>query len=165
MSDVHNPPQEPARTSDVAPSAVDLEAANTYLDVRLRPQLAWYERRAQAAKRWSVGLVSTQLLMTTSIPVANVLIGSPAASTILAALAALATGLLQMGKFHDNWLRYRTTVGALDAIRLRYNLELPPFNGGDRHARLIDEGESVISQEGVQWSLTLSARAGEKKSP
>jgi Protein of unknown function (DUF4231) len=79
-----------------------------------------------------------------------------------AALAAIATGFLQLGKFHENWVRYRSTVGALQAIKLRYELGLPPFDGDDRHARLIEEAEKAILQEGAQWSAEIAGQAGDK---
>ena len=141
---------------------VSHEAANTYLERRLKPQLAWYDSRAQVAKRWNVTLITIQLVMTSSIPIANALLSTSTASTVLAAAAALATGYLQMGKFHDDWVRYRTTAAALDAIKLRYELKLSPFEGTSRHARLIEEAEKAIAQEGMQWSLDTSAKVKEK---
>jgi len=162
MSDTQNSAQDAIPKTSASLKEVNPEIAKNYLEERLQPQLAWYERRAQTAKRWSVGLISTQLVMTTSIPVANTLAGnSTVASTILAALAALATGLQQMGKFHENWVRYRTAASSLDAIQLRYNLGLSPFDGDNRHSRLIAEGEGAMSQEGMQWSSALSARSND----
>jgi hypothetical protein len=152
----------PASTTDQPTGNVGSETAKSYFDVRLKPQLAWYETRSRTAKRWNVGLVTTQLLTTSSIPVANALVGTSAVSTAFAALAAIATGFLQLGKFHENWVRYRSTVGALQAIKLRYELGLPPFDGEDRHARLIEEAEKAILQEGAQWSAEIAGQAGDK---
>jgi hypothetical protein len=141
---------------------VSHETASTNLERRLKPQLTWYDSRAQVAKRWNVSLITTQLCMTSSIPVANALLSTSTVSTVLAAAAALATGYLQLGKFHDDWVRYRTTAAALDAIKLRYELKLSPFEGPGRHALLIEETEKAIAQEGIQWSLDASAKAKDK---
>ena len=162
MSNTSDQETQPAPEANLPLEHVGPEATKAYLDRRLKPQLAWYDARAQVAKRWNAGLITIQLFMTSSIPVANVLLGSSTASTVLAAIAALATGYLQMGKFHDDWIRYRTTAAALDAIKLRYELKLSPFEGNLRHARLIEEAEKAIAHEGMQWSLDTSAQAKDK---
>jgi hypothetical protein len=51
---------------------------------------------------------------------------------------------------------------AMEAIKLRYELGLPPFDGEGRHARLIEEAEKAILQEGAQWSVEISGQAGDK---
>lgn len=141
------------------------QSAADYLARRLRPQLAWYEKRARDAKRWHYGLACVQIFSTISIPVVNVFAHSVYLSSTLGGLAALATAMSSLFGHQDQWLVYRQTAGTLEALQVRYELGLDPFNGSDRHGRLIREAESVLEGEGMKWSEGVKQRGSSSRTP
>jgi hypothetical protein len=135
---------------------VDEQKARDYLARRLAPQLVWYEAKARWAKRWHFGLMGAQLIATTAIPVVNVLTHSIIVSSVLAGVAALAGGFAQMARHQEHWLVFRQTAGALEALRTRHEIGLPPFDGDDRHDLMIAEAEKILAGEGTQWNALVS---------
>lgn len=95
-----------------------------------------------------------QLAATVTISVVNVFIHSVYASSILAGVAALATGLAQIERYHERWLSYRQTAAALDTLSVRYRIASPPYDGDDRNDRLIHEAETLLGQESSTWVQT-----------
>lgn len=150
----------PAKTAAETVIGVRPEAAAAYVEKRLRPQLAWYEAKAKRAKTWHFGLVGTQLVATTMIPVVNAVTHSVEASTVLAAIAAIATGFTQMARHQSHWLRYRDTANGLEKTILHYELELPPFVDTDRHVQLIVHGDRLLGEEGAKWMTTVRSATG-----
>ncbi len=137
------------------PPRVSAETASAYLERRIKPQAAWFNKRAGDAKRWHYGLTGAQLVATSSIPVLNVFIHSVIASTVLAFVATIAAGFGQLWKHHEHWLRYRATAAALDALQIRYELRLPPFDDDDAHARVIEEADKLLGQESAKWTSAI----------
>jgi len=141
-------------TNDVSTATprVSEKSGAEYLEKRLKPQLEYYERESAHAKRMNRYLSAVQLTATVGIPVVNVFLHSVYASSILAGVAALATGWAQIERYQERWLTYRQTASSLDTLRLRYELSLPPLDGDDRHDRLIAEGETLLGRESAQWA-------------
>jgi Protein of unknown function (DUF4231) len=136
-----------------------------YVDQRLKPQLAWYEARARGAKRWRHGLASVQIISTIAIPVVNVFTHSVYVSSTLAGIAALSTAFENLFGHRDHWLGYRQTAQALETLLMRFNLSLPPFDGADKHERIITEGEAILDGEGAKWAESVKQRGGASRGP
>lgn len=101
------------------------------------------------------------MVATAAIPVINVFTHSVFTSTILAFVAAIAAGFSQLWKHHEHWLRYRATASALESLQIRYELRLPPFDGEDSHARVVEEADRLLGDEGAKWTSVL--RQGAKQ--
>lgn len=132
--------------------------ATEYLERRLRPQLAWYEARALSAKHWRHGLAAVQIIATIAIPVVNVFTHSVYISSALAGVAALATAFEGLFGHQDHWLSYRQTARTLETLLLRYELNLAPFDGADKHERIVAEGEAILDGEGAKWAEGVKQR-------
>jgi hypothetical protein len=133
-----------------------------YLDIRLRPQLQWFERRSRDAKRWGHALAAAQIVATIAIPVVNVFTHSVYVSSILAGIAALATGFENLYGHRDAWLAYRQMARALETLLLRYQLGLSPFEGADKDERLVEETEAALDNEGARWAEGVKQRGGSR---
>lgn len=138
--------------SDEAPPPVSAEQAKAFIARQLDPQIEWFERKAKRAKNLYVGLASLQLFATSSIPVLNATINSATASTTLAAVAAVATGLVAIGKHQEHWVNYRRTADALRAIKLNHDLRLEPFNGIDADLLMIKSVNALLHDERDNWA-------------
>jgi hypothetical protein len=135
----------------VGPVRVTAEAAQSYLERRVKPQQQWFNSRSADAKRWHYWLAGVQLAATAAIPAINVFTHSVAASTLLAFVAAIASGFSHLWKFQDHWTRYRSIGDALEALHIRYELRLPPFNGDDAHDLFVAEADKLLGDERTQW--------------
>lgn len=153
-----------ANDSASAATRVSETTAAEYLEKRLKPQFEYYERESARAKRMHRMLAAVQLAATVGIPVINVFLHSVYASSVLAGVAALATGWAQIERFQERWLTYRQTAGSLDTLRLRYELGLPPFDGEDRHARMIEDSEDLLGHEATQW-VDINRQKGGPSAP
>jgi hypothetical protein len=154
------PSQAGAQQEEATTFKVTAEAAAAYIERYLAPQKDWYERKALTAKRWHYALVSLQMIATTSIPFVNYLTRSLVASTALAVTAAAATGFSQLLRAQERWVIYRSTASALATLQLHYELQLPPFDGPDRHDKLVAEGDRIMGEEGTKWMATIQAPKG-----
>jgi hypothetical protein len=144
--------------SETTPSA-------DYIERRLKPQLAWYERRARTSKQWRYFLAGVQIVATILIPVVNVFTHSVYLSSALAGVAAMATAFESLFGHQDQWLAYRSTARALETLLMRFDLKLPPYDGEDRDAQLIEDAESVLEAEGANWRESVKQRASAARAP
>jgi hypothetical protein len=145
------PQPAPAEPAPPAPPRVTAEAAAAWIKRVVEPQRLWFDAKAEKAKFWHVALTGTQLVGTASIPVVNSLTHSVGLSSILAGMAAIATGFGQFLRHHDHWLRYRAAAAALDGLQKRYEVGLPPFDGPDRHDLFVAEADRIMGEEGGKW--------------
>jgi len=152
-------PDEPSLARDGAATAAD------YLGRRLKPQLAWYERRAVSAKRWRHGLAAAQIVATIAIPVFNVFTHSIYVSSALAGIAALATAFESLFGHQDQWVAYRQTAQALEKLLIRYELSLAPYDGADKDARIVADGEAIIEGESSRWLEGVRQRGAGSHAP
>lgn len=144
---------KPAEPADAAPSnPIDSSRATSYIERRLDPQIAWFERKAAVAKRAHFSFSTTQITAMGLIPVANLLPYGAVTSTLLAALAGIGGGVAALGGHHSHWVRYRTIASALQKLRLHHEIGLPPFDGPDKDTILIAQAEALISGEHDTWS-------------
>ena len=162
-----NPPQPSTPPAPEQTPRISAEIASAYMERRIKPQMAWFNKRAGDAKRWHYGLTGAQMVATSAIPVLNVFIHSVIASTVLAFVAAIAAGFGQLWKHHEHWLRYRATASALDTLQIRYELRLPPFDDEDAHAKVIEEADRLLGQEGAKWTSAIrkAGKAAPVKAP
>ncbi len=138
------PPQPSAPPAPEQTPRISAEVASAYLERRIKPQMAWFNKRVGDAKRWQYSLTGAQMVATSASPVFNVFIHSVIASTFLAFVATIAAGFGQLWRRHEHWLRYRATASALDATQIRYELRLPPFDDEDAHAKVIEGADRLL---------------------
>ncbi len=143
-------------------SAPDPERAAAYIAKRLDPQIAWFEAKSRDAKRKHHGFSTAQITATGMIPVANLLPHGAVSSTVLAAVAGIATGLAALGSHQSHWQRYRATADALQKLRLHHELRVPPFDGADADLQLIEQAEALMSGEKDDWRAVAAKPAGAK---
>lgn len=163
MIETNTPP--PSEAASNPPPQISPDAARAYLDKRVKPQQAWFDKRAADAKTWHYRLSGTQMVATAAIPVINVFTHSVIASTILAFVAAIAAGFAQLWRHHEHWLRYRASASALESLQIRYELRLPPFDGEDAHARVVEEADRLLGDEGANWTSAIRQGAKPIKAP
>src|ERR1044071_6274422 len=76
---------------------------------RLEDQIAWYDRKSNAAQRWFKRLKVCQIVVAAAIPVAA---GVSAPAWLVGGAGALIVvleGLQQLQQYQQNWTTYRST--------------------------------------------------------
>ena len=140
--------------------------AERYIVDRLDPQLKWYEDKASAAKTAHHRFAGLQIAATAVVPVLNSfahdLFAMTYAASIAACIAAVAGGFAGFRRNEENWLRYRQTASALQALKVVYAHRGPPFQGDDRDDMLITQTEQILENESRQWTSD-HAVSGNKK--
>lgn len=149
------PGQPPALVPPPAEPQVPAEAVKAYIERCLKPQRAWFCRKAAGAKRFHHALISAQVLATAAIPMLNMLTlqhrNFTYLSTAAAAVSGLAAGISGFGKYREHWVRYRQTATTLENMELEYELSLAPFDGPDRNNLLINSVRKLLGDEQKLW--------------
>lgn len=135
-------------------------SVGSYIQNRLDPQLAWYERKSATAKRSLWSLSAVQFSSTALIPLLNAVSAEAKEalylSSAFAAVAAIATGLTALGRYNENWVRYRKCATSLESLKLKHQHGVAPFDGPDADIRLIELTEATIETEADQWATQMS---------
>jgi hypothetical protein len=133
-------------------------------DVVVPPPIAanaeWYDRHARRNHAAYFGFKISQMAIAATIPVVAVFIDTVALKPVTALLGAavgIIEGVLQVGQFHENWLRYRATREALRREELLFVQEAGPYaEAGGRAARLFAErADGIMSGENAKWLASL----------
>ena len=140
-----------SQAQDTPAPASALSKFVAYLQQRFDPQVAWFEAASARAKRLHTAYSATQITATALIPIVNLMPAAKISSTILAAIAGIATGLTALGGHHGNWLRYRATAEALRKLRVHRELGLRPYDGEGADDRFIEEAERLLAGEQEVW--------------
>jgi hypothetical protein len=139
-----------------------------YLETRLEDQLAWYERKANAARRNYKALRATEFVSAALVPVAVVLgitIYHRLAAAGLGALAATTAGLQSVNHYQENWVEYRAVAERLKSERYAYLARSAPYDGPEPLKALVDRVEGLLCGEHESWGDRMYRSAGPKKRP
>jgi hypothetical protein len=123
----------------------------------------WYGAKAHSCRLTYLRLKGFQIVVTAFIPVCAALRPGAGVSAALAALIGVAEGILQLGRYQDNWLRYRTTREALKREERLYDAAAGPYAGAADARRLyVERTDTIVSGEQGRW-LSLQQGSGRDK--
>jgi hypothetical protein len=82
--------------------------------------------------------------------------GIPRAVIVTGVLGILVTpfeGMLQLNRYHENWIRYRSTCESLKLEKYIFLANAGPYAGVDNpRAMPAEQVESLVSQEHAKWT-------------
>jgi hypothetical protein len=140
-----------------------IESARTIVLARVDDQINWYDRKSGINKLSYKTLKLLQILMTGAIPLASIFLTDVAAtrcSALLGTLAVVSEGMLQLWRFHENWVNFRTTSESLKHEKFLFLAKAGPYmpQSSDSAAssdinvrKLAERVESLISRECAVW--------------
>ena len=128
-----------------------------YLRDRLDDQINWYSRNSQWHQTWFKRLRVVEILFATSIPflvsyitpetgILKLIVGG------MSVVVALASGLVTLYKFQENWIEYRTTAETLKHEKYLYLTQSAPYDGDEPFRLLVERVEVTISKENTNWA-------------
>lgn len=161
----------PATPSDKAGSQI---TPAMYLRNRVDDQITYYEQAANSNKRKRDRLQKTIIILGILIPVITNLsadwftwVGGAvfiqATVTLFSVMLAIATGLLNFGKYGDLWLSYRTNEELLKREKLLFQTTTRHYRGLDdeeRFAMLVDQVEALLSTEHEKFRALIEDQQG-----
>ena len=138
-----------------------------YLDLRLEDQINWYDMKSKFNQKMYKRLVLIEIVFSVSIPffasyandenpVIKIIIG------IIGVSIALIAGIMNLYKFHENWIGYRTTSETLKHEKYLFltksgfykeiESKETPYNN------LVKRIESIISKENTNWQQIINIK-------
>lgn len=138
-----------------------------YLVERLEDQIDWYDNssiKCQKKYKWMkrVELVSAALIPILSTQSSG-WISFAVIVSILGAIVVIIEGLVSLGKYHENWIEYRSICETLRQEKYMYLTLTGVYKttADEAFDLLVERIESVISKENVNWANLHSAKKGE----
>lgn len=139
---------------------IDNMKEQDYLDLRLEDQINWYDKKSKFNQKMYKRLVLIEIILSVSIPffasyindenpVVKVTIG------IIGVSIALIAGVMNLYKFHENWISYRTTSETLKHEKYLYLTKSGIYKENESqntpYSSLVQRVESIISKENTNW--------------
>ena len=125
----------------------------------LEEQIEWYSRHKARNRNLYHSLKALQILAAALVPVltnANGLASSAALIGGLGVFIVVAEGIQQLGRFHENWIRYALAAEALKREKRLYLSVASVYSAVETRDTLLAERlEEVISSEASQWANTV----------
>ncbi len=138
-----------------------LSVNTNYLTDRLETQIDWYSTKATNNKFGFHLLQIMVLIVGATIPIVNIVDFAPLEtrliSSVLGSVTVTVTGIIQLKKYHENWIMYRSTEEALKKEKYTYQNEVGEYSGltpDERLKRLVENVESIISNQNVVYFVT-----------
>lgn len=138
-----------------------------YLESRLEDQISWYDKKSKFNQQMYKRLVLIEIVFSVSIPFLTSFVTSESLTIkiiigIIGVGIALIAGVMNLYKFHENWINYRTTSETLKhekylfltksgIYRVDKALDTPYNN-------LVTRIETIISKENTNWQQKLNKK-------
>lgn len=129
-----------------------------YIDERIRPRIAWYDRRAVTCKRIRMLIDLGTTILSVALIVLIELSNFPRIGlSVVAGVIAIMIAVDKIGAYGEKWLQYRIAAEALESeIQLHAN-HAGPYSGdaGEADRNLVERVEAMLKREARSW-LELS---------
>lgn len=124
-----------------------------YLNERLEDQINWYDKKSMHSQRTFKWLKGIEIIIASFVPIASLGFNQPWLAAIMGASIAIIEGLLNLGKYHENWIEYRSICETLKHEKYMYQTKTGVYNTDECTFKyLVERIESIISKENVNWA-------------
>jgi hypothetical protein len=130
------------------------QTEHDYLKDRLQEQLDYHSKASKENKKKFYSLQFLIILTSALIPIVNVV--SPAGdalrliSSIFGGIIVVTTSLLQLHKYHENWITFRSTQELLKREKYLYLNDAGDYSNIEPEKKkrlLVENVESIVSSE------------------
>jgi hypothetical protein len=130
------------------------QTEHDYLNDRLQEQLDYHSKASKENKKKFYSLQFIIILTSALIPIVNVV--SPAGdalrliSSILGGIIVVSTSLMQLHKYHENWITFRSTQELLKREKYLYLNDAGEYANIEPEKKkrlLVENTESIVSSE------------------
>lgn len=140
----------------------------SYLNSRLNDQIEWYDNKSSWNQRRYKSLKITQITLSTLIPfLASLVSNFSWVIYLIGSIGVLVTvleGFLNVGKYHENWVEYRSISEMLKHEKYMYLGRAGVYSENDELNFLVERVETIVSKENINWAnLNYGDNGGTKK--
>lgn len=138
------------------PKEVEPGNIESYIRNRLDDQIAWYDKKAQQAQHIYKRMQFFELIVAALIPLlANYTVSYPVIAFIVGLLGAIITVIEsteRLGRYHENWIEYRSACEMLKHEKNLYLMGAFPYGTDNTKEQLfVHNIENLLSSEGNKW--------------
>jgi hypothetical protein len=129
-----------------------------YITGRYTIHQEWYSKKARSNKFWFL-LFQTLIILFSILTPILITVSLQSFAIIFGAAVALITGIVNLFKFHDNWINYRSISESLKKEKHYYEFKLCDYHGAASPETLfVSRVESLISKENTIWESCHSEK-------
>ena len=134
--------------------------AQEYLTDRVNDQIEWYDKKSQFNQKRFKSIRVLNIILSVSIPFLTALMNDDKNTShvlkivigFIGALIAVSEAILNLYKYHENWIQYRNTAESLRHHRYLFETKTGIYaNETNAFAALVDNIENLISKENTSW--------------
>jgi hypothetical protein len=135
--------------------------AQEYLTDRLNDQIEWYDKKSQFNQKRFKSIRVLNIILSVSIPFLTALMNNDKSTSnnvlkiligFIGALIAVSEAILNLYKYHENWIQYRSTAESLKHHKYLYETKTGIYaNEANAFSVLVDNVENLISKENTSW--------------
>lgn len=137
-----------------------------YLEQRLQDQLDWYERKSSYYQHRYKRLRLIEILCAAIIPFLSGFVTHEQYGDwfaygvgILGIVIAISAAIASLGKYHEQWIQYRSTAEQLKHEKFLFLTKTEPYDDDERFTMMVQRIEGLISKENSNWAQ-LAAKQG-----
>lgn len=136
--------------------------ATEYIEQRVEDQVNWMNGKSKRNKKRFYFFTVFQLIISALIPwlaSINFDTGKPVLSLLIGGIGVLVvvtTGILSVGKYHENWIRYRSCTEKMISHKFKYLTGAMPYNTDNSFELFVMNIESLLSEENISWAKVVS---------
>jgi uncharacterized membrane protein YeaQ/YmgE (transglycosylase-associated protein family) len=134
--------------------------AQEYLTDRVNDQIEWYDKKSQFNQTRFKFIRVLNIILSVSIPFLTALMNDDKNTGhllkiiigFIGALIAISEAILNLYKYHENWIQYRGTTESLKHHKYLFETKTGIYaNETNAFAALVDNVENLISKENTTW--------------
>ena len=133
-----------------------------YMRTRVDDQIDWYNKNSALNKNCHVGLIASAIILSAAIPVASMFIDRNESGHevftyvtgligVMGAIVAIVTALSTLMKFHEKWIKYRTTCEQLTREKHLYLTNTSSYDDSSKFNYFVERVEAILSDENQGW--------------
>lgn len=138
-----------------------------YLQGRLKEQLDYHSTQSKQNKKRFYALQFVIIITSALVPIVNVIIPGGdllrLTSSILGGIIIVITAVMQLHKYQENWILFRTTQELLKKEKFLYLNDAGDYAGLDpaeKKRLLVERVESLVSSETSKYFATHKPEQG-----
>lgn len=133
-----------------------------YVVDRLEDQINWYDKKSGRMQKYYKRLKGTEIVLAALIPIITGLASNHSWLLILIAILgsgiAVVEGILNINKYHENWIEYRSICEILKQEKYMFLTQTGVYKSDQAFPLLVERVESIISKENISWANLNSTK-------
>jgi hypothetical protein len=123
------------------------------LPANVQARWSYFSRQARRSRNEYFLLDALALMLAVSIPAAAAFGAGTKIAAVLGAAVVVASGLRQIGRFHEEWVSPAQAKDAIEREIVLFTWARRPYQGPSARARLAEEVERIAASEGQRFTL------------